>query len=72
MLPYKPPHFWDMVTWYSDKGFPVDVVYMDYAKDFNKVPHGRLARKLQVHEKNCKVHKTIVKTKRAKGHTKWE
>ena len=31
-----------------EKGVCVDVVYMEFAKAFNKVPHKRLIRKLQL------------------------
>ena len=30
-----------------DEGKPVDVIYLDFAKEFDKVPHKRLAKKLQ-------------------------
>ena len=30
-----------------DEGKAVDVVYMDFSKAFDKVPHGRLVRKMQ-------------------------
>ena len=32
-----------------DDGSPVDVVYLDFQKAFNKVPHERLLLKLKVH-----------------------
>ncbi|XP_069164701.1 uncharacterized protein [Procambarus clarkii] len=41
--------FLEMVTTYSEKGLPVDVAYMNFAKAFDKVPHERQGKKLQVH-----------------------
>jgi hypothetical protein len=32
-----------------DNGFPVDVIYLDFAKAFDKVPHQRLLAKLEAH-----------------------
>ena len=32
-----------------DEGFNVDVLYLDFAKAFDKVPHQRLLKKLQAH-----------------------
>ena len=37
------------VTKEVDKGKAVDVVYMDFSKAFDKVPHGRLLQKMQMH-----------------------
>jgi len=31
------------------KGDAVDVVYMDFSKAFDKVPHGRLVQKVKLH-----------------------
>ena len=39
--------FMEKVTDYVDKGFPVDIIYLDFAKAFDKVPHLRLAEKLK-------------------------
>ena len=33
----------------TDKGRAVDVVYMDFSKAFDKVPHGRLVQKIKSH-----------------------
>ena len=32
-----------------DNGEPMDVVYLDFQKDFDKVPHKRLLHKLKMH-----------------------
>jgi hypothetical protein len=37
------------ITKHIDYGTPVDVVYLDFAKAFDKVPHTRLIRKLRNH-----------------------
>jgi len=37
------------VTNYLDSGYPVDVIYLDFQKAFDKVPHHRLLMKLQTH-----------------------
>ena len=41
--------FMEEVTNYLDSGFPVDVIYLDFQKAFDKVPHRRLILKLQAH-----------------------
>ena len=41
--------FFEEVTSILDGGKPVDVIYLDFAKAFDKVPHSRLIRKLQSH-----------------------
>jgi len=37
------------VTNHLHSGFPVDVVYLNFQKAFDKVPHRRLISKLQAH-----------------------
>jgi len=37
------------VTNYLDLGYPVDVIYLDLKKAFDKVPHRRLILKLESH-----------------------
>ena len=41
--------FMDKLTAAMDAGTPVDVVYLDFAKAFDKVPTRRLLRKLHAH-----------------------
>ena len=41
--------FLDKVTAVVDEGNSVDVIYLDFAKAFDKVPHQRLLYKLQTH-----------------------
>ena len=41
--------FLEEVTKFIDKGFPVDVIYLDFSKAFDKVPHRRLVLKLKSH-----------------------
>jgi len=36
------------LTNYLDSGYPIDVIYLDFQKAFDKVPHRRLLIKLQV------------------------
>ena len=41
--------FFEDVTSRVDNGEPVDVVYLDFQKAFDKVPHKRLSCKIKVH-----------------------
>ena len=41
--------FLDLVSSMIDSGNNVDVIFMDFAKAFDKVPHFRLGRKLESH-----------------------
>ena len=41
--------FMEEVTNYLDSGYPVDVIYLDFQKAFDKVPHQRLLMKLAAH-----------------------
>ena len=42
--------FFEEITKWVDDGSPVDVVYLDFQKAFDKVPHQRLLRKLKAHD----------------------
>jgi hypothetical protein len=35
------------VTDYVDQGYPIDVIYLDFQKAFDKVPHRRLMKKIK-------------------------
>ena len=39
----------DNVTKHVDNGLPIDTLYLDFAKAFDKVPHRRLLMKLKAH-----------------------
>ena len=39
--------FIETVTDYVDQGYPVDVIFLDFQKAFDKVPHGRLLLKVK-------------------------
>ena len=41
--------FLEYVTHAVDSGKPVDVIYLDFQKAFDKVPHARLLNKLLAH-----------------------
>jgi len=41
--------FMEEVTNYIDSGYPVDVIYLDFQKAFDKVPHRRLITKIEAH-----------------------
>ena len=41
--------FFEEITKWVDNGSPVDVVYLDFQKAFDKVPHQRLILKLKAH-----------------------
>ena len=41
--------FLEKATASMDKGTPMDVIFLDFAKAFDKVPHNRLISKLKSH-----------------------
>jgi hypothetical protein len=41
--------FFDRITSVTDSGNPFDIVFLDFAKAFDKVPRERLLEKLRVH-----------------------
>ena len=41
--------FFEDVTKWVDEGSPVDIIYLDFKKAFDKVPHQRLLLKLKAH-----------------------
>ena len=41
--------FFEEVTKYVDEGNPVDVLYLDFSKAFDKVPHKQLVEKVKAH-----------------------
>jgi Reverse transcriptase (RNA-dependent DNA polymerase) len=51
--------FFEDVTDYVDKGNAVDVIYLDFQKAFDKVPHKRLLRKVQFLGINGQIYKWI-------------
>ena len=51
--------FLEEVTKNVDEGNPCDIIYMDFQKAFDKVPHERLLKKLESHGITGKVHKWI-------------
>ena len=40
--------FFEEITKWVDEGSPVDVIYLDFQKAFDKVPHQRLILKLKI------------------------
>ena len=41
--------FFEDVTKWIDEGSPVDIIYLDFQKAFDKLPHQRLLLKLKSH-----------------------
>ena len=41
--------FMEHISKWADDGSPVDVIYLDFQKAFDKVPHKRLLIKLKYH-----------------------
>ena len=51
--------FFEGVTKKVDEGSAANVVYMDFSKAFDKVPHGRLLHKVKSHGSQGEVSKWI-------------
>ena len=47
--------FLEYVCGYIDKGLPVDVIYLDFRKAFEKVPHKRLMVNVKAHDIGGKI-----------------
>jgi len=47
--------FLEYITTQIDVGNPVDVIYLDFQKAFDKVPHARLICKLKAHGMSGKI-----------------
>ena len=41
--------FFEEITKWIDKGSPVDIIYLDFQKTFDKVPHKKSLFKLKAH-----------------------
>ena len=48
-MPNKSVMILDEITKWVDDGSPADVIYLDFQKAFDKVPHQRLIVKLKSH-----------------------
>ena len=44
--------FLEEITMWLDEGSPVNIIYLDFQKAFDKVPHQRLLLELKAHGKN--------------------
>ena len=42
--------FFEEITKWVDEGSPVDIIYLDFQKAFDKVPHQRIILKLKSHQ----------------------
>ena len=51
--------FLERVTSYIDSGFPVDVIYLDFLKAFDKMPHERLLMNVKAHGIGDNIHRWI-------------
>ena len=55
--------FLEEITKRLDEGSPVDIIYLDFQKAFNKVPNQRLLHKLKAHDIGDGVPNQIYKLK---------
>ena len=58
IMPNKFVMFFEEITKWVDDGSPVDVIYLDFQKAFDKVPHQRLILKLKAHRMQMSTHRT--------------
>ena len=58
--------FFEEITKWVDEGSPVDIIYLDFQKAFDKVPHQRLILKLKSHG----IGNSIVKAHSMESHPK--
>ena len=65
--------FLEEITKWVDGGSPVDVVYLDFQKAFDKLPHQRLLLKLRAHDIGNDVIDWIEKwlTHRRQSNSRW-
>ena len=49
----------ELLTSCIDKGLDIDVLYLDFAKAFDKIPHKRMLKKVQAHGVSGKVYSWI-------------
>ena len=64
----------ETVTKLLDEGVPVDVIYLDFAKAFDKVPHARLLKKLKGAWNRGGLHKMdkeLARRKKTKSEYQW-
>ena len=65
-MSHKSVVFMEIVTNQVDKGLPVDVVYLDLFKAFDKVPHNHLIIEIKTHGIGCFVANWIVRWLRSR------
>ena len=51
--------FLEKLTAVQDQGHSIDVIYLDFAKAFDKVPHRRLLEKFKAHSIDGKILKWV-------------
>ena len=62
--------FWKKITKWADDGSPVDVIYLDFQKAFDQVPHQRRISKLKSHgmgNSNNQLDRTMANGQDTKG-----
>ena len=63
-------YFFEEITKWVDDGSPVDVVYLDFQKAFDKVPHQRLLLKLKAHG-NDVINWIAYYTQKTESNSRW-